>query len=85
MTCKVPNVEQVYKISIHGSEHKERRGEEFYFANYQLSQSYQPRSGAAACWPLIGHGDVTKASDWSVRSAMSLVSARSVSEIITAA
>ena len=77
MTCKVPNVEQVYKISIHGSEHKERRGEEFYFANYQLSQSYQPRSGAAACCPLIGHGDVTKASDWSVPSAMSLVSVRS--------
>ena len=70
MTCKVGNVEQVYKISIHGSEHKERRGEEFYFANYQLSQSYQPRSEGAACCHLIGHLVLTKASDWSVTSAM---------------
>ena len=69
MTCKVGNVEQVYKISIHGSEHKERRGEEFYFANYQLSQSYQPRSGPAFCCPLIGQVALIKASDWSVASA----------------
>ena len=69
MTCKVGNVEQVYKISIHGSEHKERRAEEFYFANYQLSQSYQPRSGPAVCCPLIGQEARIKASDWSVTSA----------------
>ena len=70
MTCKVGNVERVYKISIHGSEHKERRREEFYFANYQLSQSYQPRSGAGACCPLIGRLVPPKASDWSVTTAM---------------